>query len=126
MKCHMTLPQAPDCEPADGNITEARPRHVLRQASYESRATERYSTNWTEDLAATMAISRAEDVTSKVLKGGIHLIGKTPLIVHLYREHSLVNISYGSDNAPHGCHGFCYSPRVGEKWPHLMSYPQYP
>ncbi|XP_043200772.1 uncharacterized protein LOC122394108 isoform X1 [Amphibalanus amphitrite] len=81
------LMQAPDCELADGNITEAPPRHILRQAAHERRVAERHSTNWTEDLAATMAISRAEDLTSKVVKGGIHLIGRAPVVVHLYREH---------------------------------------
>ena len=81
------LMQAPDCELADGNITEAPPRHILRQPAHERRVAERHSTNCTEDLAATMAISRAEDLTSKVVKGGIHLIGRAPVVVHLYREH---------------------------------------
>ncbi|KAF0288512.1 Fatty acid oxidation complex subunit alpha [Amphibalanus amphitrite] len=83
------LQQTPDAHLLDGNVTQAPPAAVLRQAAYERRATERYSADWSEDVASTMDVSRSEDGTSKILKGGVQLIGKVPLVVHLYREHFL-------------------------------------
>ena len=38
-----------------------------------------------------MKASQAEDTTSTVISGGIHLIGKSPIVVHVYREHFLRN-----------------------------------
>ena len=43
------LQQAPDAYLSDGNITQAPPAAVLRQAAYERRASERYSTDWSDD-----------------------------------------------------------------------------
>ncbi|KAF0304754.1 hypothetical protein FJT64_023515 [Amphibalanus amphitrite] len=78
---------APAEQLKDGNITEAPPAHVLRQAAYERRVAERYSQDWAEDLTCRMEDSVAADATSKVLKGSIHFLGKVPLIVHMYKEH---------------------------------------
>ena len=80
---------APSDQLADGNVTEAPPNKILRQAAHERRVAERYSTDWAEDRASTMEVSQAEDTTSKALSGSIHLVGKCPLVVHMYREHFL-------------------------------------
>ena len=75
---------APQDQLTDGNITEAPPAKVLRQAAYERRVAERFSVDWAEDLQSTMEVSRAEDTASAVIPGGIHLIGKSPLVVLMY------------------------------------------
>ena len=79
--------QTPDVHLLDGSVTQAPPAAVLRQAAYERRAAERRSADWPEDVASTMDVSRFEDGSSKILKSGVQLIGKVPLVVHLYREH---------------------------------------
>ena len=81
--------QTPDVHLLDGSVTQAPPAAVLRQAAYERRAAERHSADWAEDVASTMDVSRFEDGSSRILKGGVQLIGKVPLVVHLYREHFL-------------------------------------
>ena len=78
---------APHDQLADGNLTEAPPTHVTSQAAYESRKAERFSADWAEDLQRRMEDSAAADTESKALLGGIHLTGRVPLIVHMYREH---------------------------------------
>ena len=81
------LDKAPERELRDGNLTKAPPSQVLRQAAYEMRKSERHSHYWCEDIHVTKNISREEDLTSKKVPGGVHLVGRDPLAVHMYREH---------------------------------------
>ena len=83
------LEDAPEEQLIDGNITEAPPSHILCQAAFEGRQKERHARDWCEDIAITMKLSKDEDTTSTKLPGGIHLVGRDPLVVHLYREHYL-------------------------------------
>ena len=83
----MLLDEAPENQLRAGNLTEAPPAQVLRQAGYERRQSGRYSLDWCEDIATTMKVSQDEDIVSKKLPGRVHLVGKNPLSVHMYREH---------------------------------------
>ena len=64
------MQQTPDAHLLDGNVTQAPPAAVLRQAAYKRRATERHSAGWSEDVD----VSQFEDGSSKVQKGGVQLI----------------------------------------------------
>ena len=103
---------------ADGNLTEAPPAHILRQAAYERRKAERHSVDWAEDLMSTMEISKAEDMNSKKLPGGIHFIGKYPLVVMLYREHFLKKYVANPTTLHIDATG-SVSRQMGEKTPYL-------
>ena len=111
---------APSDQLADGNITEAPPAKILRQAAYERRLAERYSADWAEDIASTMDVSRSEDTTSTVIFGGIHLIGKCPLVVHMYREHFLRKFS-ASPSTLHIDATGSITKQVGAKRPYMYA-----
>ena len=104
----------------DGNITEAPPRHVTRQAAYERRKSERYSSHWSEDLLCRMEDSAAADTASSILPGDIHLIGMSPLTVHLYREHFLRKYS-GSKTVLHIDATGAVTKQIGAKRPFLYA-----
>ena len=70
----------------DGNLTKAPPTHILRQAAYEMRKRERHSHYWCENIQVTKNISQ-EDLTSKKVPWGVHLVGRDPLLVHMFKCH---------------------------------------
>ena len=80
---------APEEELRSGNITEAPPSHILRQALSQRRKEERFSTEMTDDLMSLMEFVRATDTMNNKLPGAIHHLGKYPFVVHVYVEQLL-------------------------------------
>ena len=76
-------------QPRDGNITEAPPDYILRQALHERRKAERYEPDVSAVLTSVIDLARAMDTVNTKLNGGIHHIGKAPLCVHNFTEHAL-------------------------------------
>ena len=117
---HEMLQSAPTSQLADGNVTEAPPPHILRQAAYERRVAERHSVDWAEDMMSTMETSRSKDTSSKVVKGGMQLICKAPLAVHLYREHFFRRFHQAPATLHLDATG-SVTRQVGEKRPYLYA-----
>ena len=79
------LNTAPAPELRDGNVSSVPSAHVLSQAAAGQRARKRYSHRPIEDLNIMMRVSKAMDTNSETLKGDIHFIADSPLVVHFCR-----------------------------------------
>ena len=73
----------------DGNTSAVPSADVLRKAAAEARAKERYSLRTIEDLNIIKRMSSSLDTSSVNLKGDVHLLSDSPLMVHIYSEHFL-------------------------------------
>ena len=87
---HMNMAsEASSAHIRQGNMTDAPPEKILRQAAYERRMDARLAKEWSRDVELTMDVSAQADMTSKVVIGGVQLVCRVPLAVHMYREHFL-------------------------------------
>ena len=71
-------------------------------------------------MASTMEVSRIEDGLSKTLKGSVQLIGKVPLVIHLYREYFLRKYHLSPTPLHLDATG-SVTRQVGEKEPYLYA-----
>ena len=65
----------PRWKPEQGAATS----QIVYQAAHEMRQSEKHSSNWCVDIYVTKKLCE-EDITSKKVPGGIHLVCRDPLV----------------------------------------------